>query len=97
VAPKATPSPQAPAAEAIAADSDSTTSKALLLIAKEAGMDVAELTDDATFANLGVDSLMSLVIAEKFNEDLGIAVGGSLFLEYPTIGALREWLEEYHN
>jgi monodictyphenone polyketide synthase len=87
----------APKAAAIAADSDSTSSKALLLIAKEAGMEVAELTDDATFANLGVDSLMSLVIAEKFQENLGIAVGGSLFLEYPTIGALREWVEEYHN
>lgn len=58
---------------------------------------MSDLTDDAAFANLGVDSLMNLVIAEKFREDLGIAVGGSLFLEYPTIGALRAWLEEYYS
>lgn len=94
VAPMPQPSAPAPAA---AADLDSTAYKALVLIAEETGLDVSELTDDAAFANLGVDSLMSLVIAEKFREDLGVAVGGSLFLEYPTIGALRMWLEEYYS
>ena len=89
------PSPPAPSAATV--DSDSTARKALMLTAKEAGLDVSDLTDDASFANLGIDSLMSLVIAEKFREDLGIAVGGSLFLEYPTIGALRMWLEEYYS
>ena len=37
---------------------------------------------------------MSLVIAEKFREQLGVVVNGSLFLEYPTIGGLRSWLDE---
>ncbi|OJJ40791.1 hypothetical protein ASPWEDRAFT_34272 [Aspergillus wentii DTO 134E9] len=78
-------------------DEDSTVYKALSLIAREAGMDVSELTDDSAFASLGVDSLMSLVISEKFRDELGIAVGGSLFLEYPTIGALRSWMEEYYS
>ncbi|KAH8726149.1 putative polyketide synthase [Phaeosphaeriaceae sp. PMI808] len=78
-------------------NSDSTARKALLLVAKEGGLDIADLTDDAEFANLGVDSLMSLVIAEKFREELGVNVAGSLFLEYPTIGALRAWLEEYYS
>ncbi|KAF2118833.1 putative polyketide synthase [Lophiotrema nucula] len=76
---------------------DSTTHKALGLIAKEAGLEVSDLTDDAEFADLGVDSLMSLVISEKFREELSIQVAGSLFLEYPSIGALRAWLEEYHS
>lgn len=40
---------------------------------------------------------MSLVIAEKLREQLGIAVSGSLFLEYPTVGDLRAWLLEYHS
>ncbi|EPS34273.1 hypothetical protein PDE_09237 [Penicillium oxalicum 114-2] len=78
-------------------DSDSTSGKALVLIAKEAGLELSDLTDDAAFSSLGVDSLMSLVIAEKFREELGIVVSGSLFLEYPTIGALRSWLEEYYS
>ncbi|KAF2234159.1 putative polyketide synthase [Viridothelium virens] len=78
-------------------DQDSTAHKALVLIAKEAGFNLAELTDDAEFANLGVDSLMSLVIAEKFREELGVNVAGSLFLEYPTIGVLKAWLLEYYS
>jgi len=86
-----------PAATTSNENLDSTAHKALLLVAKEGGLDIADLTDDAEFANLGVDSLMSLVIAEKFREELGVNVAGSLFLEYPTIGALRAWLEEYYS
>jgi acyl carrier protein len=70
--------------------------QALELIAKEAGLEVSDLRGDVGFADLGVDSLMSLVIAEKFQE-LGVKVGGSLFLDYPTIGDLTNWLEEYHS
>ncbi|KAL5045376.1 hypothetical protein BDW71DRAFT_215228 [Aspergillus fruticulosus] len=76
---------------------DSTTARALLIIASESGQELADLRDDASFADLGVDSLMSLVIAEKFRADLGVVVGGSLFLEYPTIGDLRSWLNEYYS
>ncbi|OJJ96972.1 hypothetical protein ASPACDRAFT_33832 [Aspergillus aculeatus ATCC 16872] len=94
--PASTPAPAAVTA-APAVNSDSTSGKALVLIANEAGLEQSDLTDDAAFANLGVDSLMSLVIAEKFREELGIVVAGSLFLEYPTIGALRSWLEEYYS
>ncbi|KAJ5274872.1 ketoacyl-synt-domain-containing protein [Penicillium chrysogenum] len=94
-APAPTPAPM-PAAPA-GFNSDSTSGKALVLIANEAGLELCDLTDDAAFATLGVDSLMSLVIAEKFREELGIVVAGSLFLEYPTIGSLRSWLEEYYS
>lgn len=76
---------------------DSTASKALMLIAEETGIDPAEITEDASFANLGVDSLMSLVIAEKFRSVLGVTVAGSLFLEYPTVGDLKAWLLEYYD
>nr|UWK20204.1 polyketide synthase (PKS) [Trichoderma oligosporum] len=90
--------PKAPAAApAVDVDSLTTTSKAIRIISLESGLDPADLTDDASFADLGVDSLMSLVIAEKFRTDLGVVVGGSLFLEYPTIGDLRAWLEEYYS
>ncbi|KAI1504073.1 putative polyketide synthase [Biscogniauxia marginata] len=93
------PEPAAAAATAPAVDieADTTTAKAMQIIAAEAALEMEDLTDDASFANLGVDSLMSLVIAEKFRENLGVVVGGSLFLEYPTIGDLRSWLEEYYN
>jgi acyl carrier protein len=55
------------------------------------------LQDEASFDNLGVDSLMCLLIAEKLREQLGVNVSGSLFLEYPTVGDLRAWLVEYYS
>jgi len=70
--------------------------KALDIIANETGIDLADLEDDADFANLGIDSLMSLVLVEKFQKELDVKVNGSLFLDYPTIGDLREWLEKYY-
>ncbi|KAH6629936.1 putative polyketide synthase, partial [Chaetomium sp. MPI-SDFR-AT-0129] len=91
VAPAPTPEP------AVDIDSDSTAVKALLLVADEAGLELADLKDEASFPNLGIDSLMSLVIAERFREELGITVGGSVFLEYPTVGDLRSWLVEYYS
>ena len=86
----------APSVEAAAA-SGSITAKALILIAKEAALEISDLEDDAGFTDLGIDSLMSLVIAEKFRTELDVKVGSSLFLDYPTIGDLRRWLEEYYS
>ena len=94
------PAPAAPPTAAAAGDSkdpDMASVKAIRIIADEAALDLADLTDDASVATLGVDSLMSLVIAEKFREQLGVTVSGSLFLEFPTIGDLRRWLEEYYD
>ncbi|KAG6358778.1 hypothetical protein INS49_012297 [Diaporthe citri] len=80
-----------------ASSSSSAASRAMALVAAETGLESSDFKDDATFAEVGVDSLMSLVIAEKLREQLGIAVSGSLFLEYPTVGDLRAWLLEYHS
>lgn len=92
---KAAPAVAPPAPEeTVQASADSTSAKALQLVADEAGLDPADLDDEASFADLGVDSLMSLVIAEKLRADLGVKVGGSLFLDYPTIGEMRSWLDE---
>ncbi|KAG6254329.1 Type I Iterative PKS [Claviceps purpurea] len=101
VQPVTTNSPATAAAAAPAstqaADTDTVSAKALRLIANEAALDLSQLEDDAGFAELGIDSLMSLVIAEKFKIELDVKVGGSLFLDYPTIGDLRKWLEEYYS
>lgn len=94
-------SPQAPTVEpgskaTLPTDSDSTAAKAIALVAAEGGLELADLQDAASFAELGVDSLMSLVIAEKLREELDVVVSGSLFIEYPTVGDLRSWLVEYY-
>ncbi|KAK6206284.1 Conidial yellow pigment biosynthesis polyketide synthase [Colletotrichum tabaci] len=78
-------------------DPNSIAAKATLIIASQTGIDVSDLSDDTSFGDVGVDSLMSLVIAEMFRGELDIAVNSSLFLEYPTLGALKGWLKEYYN
>ncbi|KAI9819844.1 MAG: Type I Iterative PKS [Pycnora praestabilis] len=75
----------------------SVVARAVHLIANEAAFEVSDLTDDSLFSSLGIDSLMSLVIAEKFREQLQVIVTGSLFLEYPTVGDLKTWLTEYYS
>ena len=76
---------------------DNITVQALQLIADESGVQTSDLADDVSFADLGIDSLMSLVITEKVRTTLGVKVSGSLFLDYPTIGDLRSWLEDYYS
>lgn len=76
------------------AESDDT-NKFLQLIARETGLNMGDLTPDATFVRLGVDSLMSLVLAEKFRDELGVEVKSSVFLECPTIGDITAWLDQY--
>lgn len=89
------PTAPVPAPVSTISTSASTVTRALALIAREAAFeDPSDLQDSASFAQLGVDSLMSLVIAEKFRDELGVTVGGSLFLDYPTVGDLRTWLVE---
>lgn len=58
--------------------------KALMLIAQETALEVSALEDAAEFSNLGIDSLMSLVLTEKLRSDLNVKVNGSLFLDYPV-------------
>ncbi|KAK2878176.1 Type I Iterative PKS [Arthroderma sp. PD_2] len=64
------------------------------IMARETNLDISELTADATFVQLGVDSLMSLVLSEKFRNELGIEVKSSLFLECPTIGEVKAWIDQ---
>ena len=97
VKPVAVVKPVAEVNATVEVDSDSTAAKAMAIVATEGALELSDLPDDAVFANLGVDSLMSLVIAEKFRDQLGVTVNGSLFLEYPTVGDLKAWLMEYYS
>ena len=67
---------------------------ALQLIAKETGLELSDLTDEATFVELGVDSLTSLVLAETFKKQLSLEVKSSLFIECLNVRDLKEWLEQ---
>ncbi|KAL4983906.1 ketoacyl-synt-domain-containing protein [Aspergillus falconensis] len=64
------------------------------IIARESKLALSDLTDEASFSNLGVDSLMSLVLSEKFRSELGIDIKSSFFLECPTVGEAKEWIDQ---
>lgn len=58
-------------------------------IAQETGLDTGDLRPETVFTDLGVDSLMSLALADKMQAELGICVKSSLFLECATVGELH--------
>ncbi|KAL4759692.1 type I polyketide synthase [Aspergillus foveolatus] len=66
----------------------------LSLISDETGLDLDDLTGEAAFADLGVDSLMSLALSAKIRAELGIDVQSSIFLECPTVQDLVTWLSK---
>lgn len=62
----------------------------LALIGEELGVEPSELQDDTTFADIGLDSLMSLSITGRLREELGLeALPSSLFTDFPTIGPVK--------
>ncbi|KAH8694996.1 beta-ketoacyl synthase domain-containing protein [Talaromyces proteolyticus] len=65
------------------------------LISRETGLDIKEFVDEASFAELGIDSLMSLVLSEKLLNELGVEVKSSIFLECPTVIEFTNWLTQY--
>ncbi|KAL8783768.1 MAG: hypothetical protein Q9213_004384 [Squamulea squamosa] len=71
------------------------TNKALGIIASELGIPVNELADSIEFANLGVDSLMSLSITGRIREELEVEVQSSLFTDYPTVRGMKGFLSQY--
>lgn len=71
------------------------TTKALGIIASELGIPVDELADSIEFANLGVDSLMSLSITGRMREELEVEVQSSLFTDYPTVRGMKGFLSQY--
>ena len=67
--------------------------RALQIISEETGVATDDLTDDTNFAESGVDSLLSLVIASRFREELELDIGHeSLFLDCPTVADLKQLL-----
>ncbi|KAL5337249.1 hypothetical protein BJX70DRAFT_250953 [Aspergillus crustosus] len=70
-----------------------TSSKILDLISSETGIDIQDLTDETHLSQLGVDSLLSLVLVEKFAQEFNVDLPASFFLESPTIGLIKARME----
>ncbi|KAK3370622.1 polyketide synthase [Podospora didyma] len=88
--PVAAAAPTAASAQAAApADTTDNWPAALQIISEESGVPVAELKPDAAFADLGVDSLLALLCASRFREELGLHYESSIFLDNQTLGELE--------
>ena len=68
--------------------------RAPAIVSEESGVAIEDFTDDTCFAESGVDSLLSLVIASRFRDELKLDIPHeSLFLECPTVVDLRRLIE----
>lgn len=50
---------------------------------------MSEIRDDMDFADMGVDSLLSLTITGRFREDLETDVSSHFFMDYPTVKDMK--------
>lgn len=69
--------------------------QALAIIADQIGLDMSELSDQSAFADLGVDSLLSLTIAGRLREELDMDIESSLFMECPTVKGFKEFFSQH--
>lgn len=67
-------------------------SRVLEIIAEEIGLAASELTPNSAFADLGVDSLLSLTITSRLREEVELDVSSLLFAEYLTVQELTVFL-----
>ncbi|KAJ4361265.1 hypothetical protein N0V95_002034 [Ascochyta clinopodiicola] len=58
----------------------------LAVVAAETGTELAELTPDVAFADLGVDSLMVISVIAAIRNETGVEYPGSFFFDHPTVG-----------
>lgn len=69
-------------------------SKALGILAEEVGLSASEMTDDLNFADYGVDSLLSLTVAGRYREEIGLDLESSVFVDQPTIKDFKQLLTQ---
>jgi noranthrone synthase len=67
---------------------------AIKIISEESGVAVEDLTGETIFADIGIDSLSSMVISSRFREELSLDIdmAFSLFDDLPTVSKLEEFL-----
>lgn len=72
--------------------------KLVNIVAEESGVKESELHDDTRLADLGVDSLLSLLIASRLKVDLEFDLGSgiALFEKFETLGQLKDTYARSH-
>lgn len=76
------------------ASSEDAALRAINILAEELAIDIGLLTDECEIMDIGLDSLMSLVISQKLRENLGIEIRDAFYLEVSTIGDLKKLVSQ---
>ncbi|KAL9030755.1 MAG: hypothetical protein Q9196_001159 [Gyalolechia fulgens] len=84
--PEPTPAPAPPVQKARGDISD----RALNVVAAEVGVPLSEMSDNVVFADIGVDSLMSLTISAVLREELGMDISSTLFTDCSSVADFRK-------
>jgi thioesterase domain-containing protein/acyl carrier protein len=66
----------------------------LAAVAAETGVELDEMDNSMKFADIGVDSMMSIAIISSIKKKTGIDLGASFFTQHPTVAHIREALWE---
>lgn len=67
--------------------------KALSIISEESCIALQELKDEDLLSSIGIDSLLILVIASRFREELQLDLQPTFFAEVNSIGAIRAFFD----
>ena len=66
-------------------------------IARETGMAVSHVDDDASFHSLGLDSISAIVVLDELEKRLSIEMNPMLFWDYPTIRLLADHINSLND
>lgn len=67
----------------------STIEQLLATVAAEVGVNAEDMTDEAIFGDLGVDSLMAITVLSTLRNVLGLDLPPTFFMDYDTVGAAK--------
>ena len=66
--------------------------RVMKIVSEEAGVELAELGPSSEFADHGIDSLLSLTISGRIQEELRLELSPTLFVDCPTVKDLTNFL-----
>ena len=81
-----------PAKSAQSALLNTTHRKSLNIVSEESDIALEELTDDSDFGDMGIDSLLFLIIASRIKDELEIEIYSTNFSRFQIIKDLKDFL-----
>ena len=77
-------------------ESAQVTKKALQIVSEESGIAGEELVDGAILSDVGIDSLLGLMISSRFQDELAVDIDSSTLHSLHTIGGVKDFLRRTH-